>query len=338
MSKFQIIQADPAQFKEQIIDFWSKYLPGTLPARFEWLSDGNPAGPAVWFFAIDDKNELAGMVSITPRNVVMNSKPMRAGILGDYIINGKYRVFGPNLLLLKSALASMIGLNLNFIYTVPNAQSELIIKRVSAHKVGCFKNFVKPLNAKHYLSKYVGSSSQGLIAPFVNAALAMISRETYTLSRSVLGECTVFDESFDTLWEGVKKRFNMAGDHGSAFLTWKYLKNPLHRFRMLTLKERTDGSPKGFIIFNVEKSRLNIHDVMAIDKTSVSELLKGLVLMGRRENCISVNIEIFDTNPLLSALKSFGFFDAKTDFGVFYIGEEHWPDNDCYLFWGDRNL
>lgn len=338
MSKFQISRTDPVQFKAQILDFWDKYLPGTPPARFEWLGSGNPAGPAVWFFALDNNNEVAGMISIMPKDVIVSGKTLRAGIIGDYVIHEKYRVFGPNLLLLKSALAGMGGMGFNFLYTVPNAQSELIIKRAGAQKVGSFKNFVKPLNAKHYLSKYVGPASQRLIAPFINAGLKMLSRETYTLSSGFLAEDPRLDESLDELWDGVRNRFNMAGDRGSAFLKWKYLKNPLHLFRVLTLKERRGGSLKGFIIFNMEQGRLNIHDILAIDKASVNELLKGIVRTGRRENCISVNIEIFDTNPLLPTFTSFGFFDAKNDFGVFYIGEEDWPDNNCYLFCGDRNL
>ena len=322
MSKFQIIRADPVQFKAQILAFWDKYLPGTPPARFEMLGEGNPAGPAIWFFALDNKNEFAGMVSVMPKNVFVNGKPLRAGILGDYVIDSKYRVFGPMLLLLKSAVAEISDQHFNFLYTIPNAQSELIIKRIGAHKVGSFKSFVKPLNTKHYLSKYVGPSLQGLLAPFLNAGLTMLSRETYTPSRGVLEECSELDKSLDTLWDSVKGRFNMSGDHGLAFLKWKYIKNPLYGFfRVLTLKERTGGRLKGFIIFNIEQGKLNIHDILATDKASINELLKGIIRIGRRENCISINIEIFYTNLLLPSLRSFGFFDAKDDFRVFCISK-----------------
>jgi hypothetical protein len=312
MNKFQIIRTDPLQFRGQILEFWDKYLPGTPPARFEWLTQGNPAGPAIWLFAFeDDKNELAGMVSILPKHMIRNGRIIHAG---------------------------MADLDFALLYTVPNAQSVQLIKRAGANSVGSFKNFVKPLEVKHYLSRHMDQFSQSLLAPFVGIGLRLISKDTYISSKGFFEEIFRIDASFDLLWNSVKDRLTLAGDHSAAYLGWKYLLNPHNDFRMLTFKESAGESLLGFLVFTVDQNRLNIYDMAALNKASINKLLMQIVRIGRMENCFSVNVEIFETNPLLTSFRSFGFLDAKTDFVVFSSGEEQWPDSGCYLFSGDRNI
>lgn len=339
MNKFQIVQVDPFQFKTEILDFWDRYLPGTPPARFEWLTQGNPAGPAIWLFAFKgDQNELAGMVSILPKDMLRNDRTIRAGIIGDFMVHGKYRVFGPNLLLLKTALAGRVDLGFALLYTLPNAQSIQLIKRAGASSVGSFKNFVKPLEAVHYFGRHMAPFSQRLLAPFADAGLRLISKETYIPTKGFFEEISEMDESFDLLWNSIKDSLFFAGAHGAAYLRWKYLLNPHNNFRVLTYKESADGSLHGFVVFTTDKNRLNIYDMVAVNKRAINKLLMKIVCIGRLENCISVNVEIFETNPLLASFSSFGFFDAKTDYIVFSLGEEQWPESGCYLFSGDRNI
>ncbi len=339
MSKFQIVHRNPLEFRAQIVEFWGEYLPGTPPTRLEWLTQGNPAGPAIWLFAFEgENNELAGMVSIMPKYMLQNGRTIRAGILGDFMVHSRYRVFGPNLLLLKTALAGMADFDFELLYTVPNTQSVQLIKRAGAYSVGSFKNFVKPLEAKHYLSRHMDPFPQRLLAPLVNTGLRLISKDTYISSEGFFEEISEIDESFDSLWDSVKGRLAMAGDRSAAYLQWKYLRNPHNYFKVLTFKEKTGGRLLGFLVFTVDQHRLNIYDMAALNEASIDKLLMKIVSIGRMENCISVNVEIFERNPLLASFKSFGFFDAKNDFVVFSSSAQHWPTSGCYLFAGDRNI
>ncbi len=278
------------------------------------------------------------MVSIMPKDIILNGQTIHAGILGDFMVHYKYRVFGPNLLLLKTALAGMADLDFSLLYTVPNAQSVQLIKRAGANSVASFRNFVKPLEAKHYLGRHVNRFSQRLLAPVIDTGLRLISRDIYISSKGFFEEVSEIDESFDLLWNSVKDRFAMAGDHSAAYLEWKYLLNPRHDFRVLTLKAAAGGSLLGFVVFAVDQNKLNIYDMLALNKESKNKLLTKIVLIGRMENCISINVEIFETNPLLNSFRSFGFWDAKKDFVLFSAGDKQWPYSGCYLFAGDRNI
>ena len=58
MGKFTILKTEDASpYRDQILEFWDEYLAETPPGRFEWMCEGNPAGPATWFIAFEEGME-----------------------------------------------------------------------------------------------------------------------------------------------------------------------------------------------------------------------------------------------------------------------------------------
>jgi predicted acetyltransferase len=340
MERFHIIQADPMQYREQILKFWEAYLPMTPPQRFEWLNQGNPAGAAIWVLAFNRKNnELAGVISVMPKEIILEGQTVRGGILGDFMVSNKYRVFGPNLQLPKTVLSHLSDLGFNFLYTIPNPESEKIMKRVGFRKAGVMYNLVKLLKTKHYLNKYLNSFAGRLMSPFTYIGLKIISRETYVSAAGVFEETAVIDEIFDLLWNKIKlQQPHMIGDHSPSYITWRYLQNPLYKFRVLTYKEEFKGDLLGFIIFTIDQGKLYIFDIIAVERTYIHRLLKRIVSIARSESCLSINIDVFETNPLLPILKSFRFFDARGDIAMYSFGEQSTSFQDCSFFGGDRNI
>jgi hypothetical protein len=340
MERFHVTQADPVKYKEQIIKFWEEYLPGTPAQRFDWLNNGNPAGPAIWFFAHDCKNnELAGVISIMPKEIIIEGRTIRGGILGDFMVSNKYRVFGPNLQLPKTVLSRLSDFGFNFAYTIPNPESEKILKRVGFKNAGVIHSLVKPLKTRHYLNKYLSSFAGRFMSPFADIGLRIISRETYISAAGVFEETSVIDETFDLLWDKIKlQQPHMIGDHNPSYITWRYLQNPLYKFRVLTYKEEFKGDLLGFIVFTIVQGKLYIFDIIAVSRTYIHKLLKKIVSIGWNENCLSINIDVFETNPLLPILKSFRFFDARGDIAVYSFGEQITSFQNCHFLAGDRNI
>jgi hypothetical protein len=342
MERFRIIQADPTRYENNILAFWEEYLPGTPPRRFEWLNQGNPAGPAIWFFAFDEKNnELAGVISIMPKEIILKGQTIRGGILGDFMVSSKYRVFGPNLQLPRTVSSHLKDLSFDFFYTVPNPESEKIINRIGFKHAGVMHSLVKLLKTKPYLNKYLHSSAGPYLSPFTDIGLRIISRETYVSASGVCEEVSVIDESFDVLWKKIiMQQPLMIGNHSSSYITWRYLHNPLYNFRVLTYREELKGELLGFIVFTIDQEKLYIFDIIAVNKTCVHKLLKKIVGVGRIEKCVSINIDVFETNPLLPTLKSFGFLHARSDTAVYSYSfpEQSISFLDCCFFGGDRNI
>lgn len=340
MSEYEVLQIDPAQHKEGILKFWEDYLPGTPVGRFEWLNRGNPAGEAIWFFAFNRKNnDIAGVISIMPKEITLKGRTMRGGILGDFMVQSKYRVFGPNLLLPKTVLSRLSNKGLNFFYTVPNLKSEEIMKRVGFNKAGVMYSLVKVIRTRHYLNKYLNFFAGHCISPFADVCLRTISRETYVSGAGVFEETAVIDDPFDFLWQRVKfQQPQMMGDHSPSYIRWRYLQNPLHKFRVLTYKKESNGDLLGFIVFTIERERLYIFDIIALERTYINRLLKKVISIGMKEYCVSICIDVFETNPLLPLLKSFGFLNARSDIPIYSFGGENVLFQDCRFFGGDRNI
>jgi hypothetical protein len=340
MSNFHIVQEDPSRYREQILQFWKEYLPGTPPSRFEWMHRGNPAGPSRWFFAFDSKtNELAGVISIMPTEIILQRQKIRAGILGDFMISKKYRVFGPNLLLPRAVRNNLAQLDLKFIYTIPNAESEKTAKREGFNIVGIVHNFVKPLSIRHYLNKYMHPLVTRLLSPLVDIGLRIFSRELYIPATGYFKEVAEIDNSFEHFWHEIqKKQTDMIGDHQPAHLTWRYLQNPLYTFRVLTYRKNPAGNLLGFIVFTIHQNKLYIYDVIALDKRYTYKLLKKMIKIGRKVNCLSIHIQILETNPLLPVIKSFRFIDAHDDVNLLFYSEQTWDFGKFNFFAGNRNL
>jgi hypothetical protein len=341
MDKFYVTQDDPERYRDEIIRFWDEYLPGTPHGRFEWMKRGNPAGAAAWFFAIDrETNDLAGMISVIPKEVLFNGSMVRGGILGDFMISSKYRVFGPNLLLPRAVMARLTELGFAFLYTVPNPQSKRIIDRVGFKRSGTIRSFVKPLNTRHYLSKYGGPLASRLLSPFMDAGLKVLSRETYISSSGFFEEILEPDESFDLFWDAVKRsQANVTGDHSARYLTWRYLHDPLYRFRVLACREHAAGRLLGYIIFAVEGAKMHIFDIVTLNRVHVSKLLKSLARIGKNENCLSICIDLIESNPICATIRSFGFYDAKKSVPLASYGGHYGNLFEKYNFFsGDSNI
>jgi len=335
-----IITHNKAQsFKGQIIKMWNEYLPGTPGERFEWMQD-NPAGDAIWYLAIDEKsNELAGTISIMPRNMTINNRNIKVGIVGDFMTGYKYRVFGPAIELQKTVINSMSELGLEFIYSIPNDASIKLAERVGFRNIAKLLYLVKPIKLDHYLCKYINRHLSKLISPIVEQLLKIISKESYVISKGVYKEHKSINGSFDIFWERYKDiNSGLIGNHDSDYLQWRFKQNPLQKYRILSYEEKASEDISGYIIFCINTNKMEIHDVVSFNEKITDKLIKKIIEMARKENCQAIYIRISEENPLMNQLKNYRFIDAKGDACVLVYGKnesiyEHWS-----FFEGDRNL
>jgi predicted acetyltransferase len=339
MQKFRIIKNELNVYKQQIFEFWRKYLPGTPKGRFEWMQN-NPAGPPDWSFAVEEKSgELAGIVSIMPKRVFINGKTIiKAGIVGDFMVSSRYRVFGPFLQLQNTVVENYSNLGYQFIYTIPNKDTIKIIQRAGYKPIGVLYNMAKPIKVKYYLKRHILSPPSELFVPFIQLCLKIISRETYSLTDGLIEEEHSIDESFDVFWEKIKSNKPcIISDRSSEYIKWRYFQNPTYKFRLLAYRETPGGELRGYIFFTIDCNKMEVFDIIALQRGHVYRLLKRLVGIAKEENCQAIYIQINHANSLLKLLRSCRFFNAKNDFVVFC------PKNEAYLeswsfFSGDRNI
>ena len=341
MPKFKIIQDNPQKFKSQILNFWKEYLPGTPLARLDWM-ENNPAGHAIWLFAIEEKTgRLAGTISLFPKDLFLNGKKIKAAILGDFMLHEKFRVFGPALSLLKAAKAFKEKGEFDFLYTIPNLKSKKLVERVGFISAGKCYSLMHPQKLDFLIKKYVGYFFAKILEKPLLLTLRLFSRATYAGFPGVLeGIDWHDDKAFNEFFRQVSKRHIglMTGDYSLAYLDWRYRQNPEFDSQIFTFRERTGGDILGFFVFSLNEHSLELYDIVVLDNKMILAMIKKISAICKKAKCRKIYTLIYEDNPLLPVFKKCCFFDTKDQIEIYTYPEEIKEIEQWSFTSADRNI
>ena len=337
MTRYRVTRVNPEEYKQQILELWKNNLPATKEERFDWLNS-NPSGPAIWFLAFQNNtNELAGCISILPRMMSFNGKTIRAGILGDFMVDIKHRVFGPNLLLPKTCFMQQQELGFDLLYTIPNNDSKKIIKRAGFAYMGPLFYMVRPIR----FEKYSNIFGIRLLSPIFNYLLKLLTMDSFFFKgHTIFREENSFDDSFDSLWENIKKKqTGLIGDHSSEFLKWHFVQNPIANYRILTNRQKTDGRLSGYVIFRVTNNGLEIFDIFCLQMPLAKKLINKALEIAQKEKCKAIYCTASKKSPFLNVLNRLFFFDSKFPMHLYINTDNNNLFSETFTFFAsDRNI
>lgn len=340
MPKFHIFRESPALFREQILRFWEEYLPGTPAMRLDWL-EHNPAGPTIWLFAVEEKTgELAGTISLFPKDLYFGGKKIKAAILGDYMLHRKYRVFGPALSLLKAARDCREQENFDFLYTIPNAQSKKIIEKVGFRSAGRLYTLMCPQHFDFLLEKCTGARTAKILEKPLLFALKLFSQATYALGKGVYEAIDWQNEAFDEFCHQVhaSRTQCMTGEYSLSYMDWRYRQNPEFNFQLITSKRPQDGELQGFFVVSEHDHRLELYDLVSLREETDRAMIRKIVAIAGKINCRGIYSMIYQNNPLLGILKKCCFFDTKDHAELFTYPENVEAVQSWCFTSADRNI
>jgi len=273
-----------------------------------------------------------------PRRVKLNGKQTLAGIVGDFMVEKQFQVFGPALQLIKTVIKDYPKLGFQFLYTFPNQASEKVALRAGFQKIGLVSRFVKPLKTKHQLTKYIHPTLANLVAPGFELGLKLLSKETYIRAKGTFSEINQLNPDYNLFWKEIENQWSTLGERGSEYLKWRYFKNPLYRFHMFTHNEPLNGSILGYIIFTVLNNNADIFDILVGKEENLQEILAKFLKISRKTGYHTVSIRVFQNNPFFQDIKSFGFFDRKEEVPLLFAGDPALVPREWVFFDGDRNI
>ena len=342
MASFNMIRTDdPSQYHDQIVRLWKENLPGTPPERFDWMQAGNPAGAAIWFLAFEEaSDEIAGALTIMPRRIYYRGRETLAGILGDFMVDSKYRVFGPNLMLVRAPLKSLDELGLSFIYTLPNESSRKMAERAGVRYTTELSCYTRPLDFRTYIEKRLPATLAEILSPAVGFLFRLSSAETWLSFDGTVEETVDIDEGFDRFWERLREESpSIIGDRSAVYLRWRYQSNPLYHFRFLTCRRKGERDISGYTVFcGREEDRIEIYDLQASSKGCFNRLVKALTDIGRKERARSIYFIAPRWSTMLDRLRRFRFLDTKSTHQIGFFGEPDLPLEEWDFVSGERNI
>lgn len=340
-SKYKFICTDaPFLYKEQILEFWAKYLPGTPLNRFEWMASGNPAGATWWVLAIlEENNQLVGTITLFPKSLIQNGREIKAACLGDFMIDSHHRVFGPALALMKKAVGKAQELEFKIVYTFPNKHTIKLAQKSGLSNKKGLCCFVKPIKTRHYLEKKINPIVARLLAPFFDYGQQLLTKELTTSSAGFFQEHQSFEKTFDILYEHtIKKSKELISNRTSDYLNWKYISNQNCNLKVISYSNDTNSNILGYSIYSIEGLRIVVIDIFPYNDPVLSKLISKIITIARKNSCHAINFITLSESHIVNKLKLFGFIPADPNLGLYYKINDNLSIDTWEFLEGDRNL
>jgi len=327
------------KYKDKIIQLWRECLPGTPEGRFDWLAKGNPAGPTEWFLAVDENNgNVVGTGSLMPKELFYNGIRIKGGIVGDLMVSPTVRKQGVAQHIQRRISDSLVKLEMDFLYVVPNDKSKKLLVQAGIDHVLLLKDYLLPVDFEHYYKKLGFNLPVKFLFNFLQNLGGVFSVHTSSDEQCTISVVSNFNEEIDDLWEIVKEIQNiLIGSRSSAYLNWKYCRNPVSDFRILQYRTLS-GVLLGYIIFSVTNSKLHIFELISIKSKYYAGMIAELRKFAKTNQVVGIYLCTTKNNPVLKALRWRGFFPIGGDLQILYKGEMFMEKRAWAFFEGDRNI
>ncbi|MCU7933608.1 MAG: hypothetical protein KZQ99_01860 [Candidatus Thiodiazotropha sp. (ex Dulcina madagascariensis)] len=308
---YSITKADPEDNKDAVIALCTKNLSPLSGDRFNWKYIKNPDGKAdVWLTHVDNDEVPVGALSVFPRKISVLGQDSLGGILGDYSLSKEHRTLGPALSLQKEIIESFSGLKYNFLYTIPNDKSRLVMRRAGYALIGQNIWLTKPLKSISFVQQRVGNSLLAKVISYpLDILLKIKSKQLirYTPKGCKFEKLTQFDERFDLFWEKIRSQFPVIENRGSEYMNWRYIENPNRQYNILALTTSDRKEILAYIVSYDRENRTYIADFLFTgpDK-NMSNILREFTFCLNKE-IEAISLVYFGSAKIVALLKSHNF-------------------------------
>jgi hypothetical protein len=348
MKNYTIIKGDIENDEEAILSLVHRNLNDAYSEqRYDWNYRQCPIGNALcWLAKSESTDSNVGSASLFPRRLIINEKPVLAGIIGDFSIDEAHRGYGPAIELLKKVALEEGTPDRYLLYETPNEKSTPVFFRVGYEEIGRVRVYTKPLNMmnlpKHLLPKYLRSKCVLRIIDTLSDLLSKEKRvkDRFSHSFDMPGS---FDERFDVLWEKVSKQFGIVGERSSRYLNWRYMQSHVCYRIFCILDEKNELG--GYLVYRVSENICYVDDVLVLPSGNLFDLLLAKFALRQREEGIgAIVIRYMGNSSIPRKLRQFNFVEVDNNTRVllytdgfpnqsYLLDEANW-----YFFAGDMDI
>ena len=239
--------ATPAD-RAELLTLIREMIPGVdAEARWRWLYERNPGGPALsWLAGID--GQTVGCTSFFPFRLWLDGAIVLAALGGDGYVRPAARRNGVGSALHRASRDAMHAYRLGCMYGAPAALNVTPLKRGGSVVVGDVVRWVRPIRPAA-LGLHSRLLARLAVAPSHTPDLEPMQRH---------------DERVDEIWLAARRELRLAAVRDAAFYTWRFLDAPAGRQRAFVIVER--GAPIGACAVEVTRGGtvLTVLDLIAI--------------------------------------------------------------------------
>jgi len=325
---YEIIQADLCQDRQAILQLWNNHHDRKLDNKYQWIYEQNPDGKAmVWLVRDTETGEYVGMTSLFPRNILYMNHKQLSTIGGDLFICPSHRSLKAAIMLQRAVLAAVDMGATSSIYTFPNRQAALIMRRVGFKHIDPMVRMVWILRSEEQLQKR--GINKFLSKIFSLPIDLYLWRKSFTSARFVKHnlECInlqSFDQRYEGLWDRCKKHFSISLDKNTSYMNWKYISDPDSHSKIFCVIDNSNNKMYGCIVYRQDELSIEIRDLILdendrVNRFFVYQFLKFIKPLKPD----SAYVSVLDNSSMKARLQKLGFMQGSKGRDIFYYNSTH---------------
>jgi hypothetical protein len=281
---------------------------GVSGARYDWFYRDNPAGLAQVSLLYNLHDALPiGFLGIGARLMRFGAVTVPAGVLVDFVVAPGHRSVFPALLLQRAGRAVALQ-TMDVLLGLPDTKAIALCKRLDSHLSGQMRHYTRVVRSLPYLERilprWLARPASRLVDLLDSAAASL----QLALTATRADWTSVFDISFDELWEATDKQGLVIGVRDSRFLTWRFGQQPAQSFRTLVVRRGRNEALRSYFVCQTRDDSLVIKDLLG--RGSDRDLATGLLAVVQRARAMglkSVQLQLMASDRLYRVCRRAGF-------------------------------
>lgn len=305
--KYSVRELQSAEEHAPPLAVWLRNFPDpeAFRKRYDWYYRNNPHG--VFSYVLTDERACTvGAAGLSARRFLLGGEAQFVGLCSDFSVDPGSRFLRPALQLQRAVLRNGLA-RFPFIYGFPNDRALGVMMRVGYRRLGQLPHYTLPLRSDYYFRRHplwpapTARIVDTLIGAWLRASMIAAPRA------EALEEVGAVDSRFDDLWRAAV-RAPIMGIRDARFLEWRFLRNPVQRFRIFVLPSDSQALLGYAVVHGDEAGHWHIFDFLVRPGRGVlAALMLGLVRYGLREEVNSINLEFFGLPRAHRVLQALGF-------------------------------
>lgn len=321
-SRVVLDRCDPRAFRDDLVALFERNGDtGIFPTLFDWYYRDYGEGPPISWLIRSQKSGLpVGICSVSPRELRWPPGRLRAGVLGNLLVDRDHRKTLAAIELVRAAQALVSRNELDVLLGTPkNERVRQLVLRLGFAPLGAWDTCALIFRSRALLKprlRWVGTALSPLVDVWAASKRLYATGGRRNYAKYQVRELEQADiESLDvSSWCAPDCRFT--GQPSPAFLRWRFVDAPVRRYRVLGLAEAPSSTICGYVIVTSESRRIRVWDCRT-DAARLSESTALLtVAQHGRGNGDILSVSVLAASPVCSDLQGLGFVRCPSFWGL----------------------
>lgn len=291
------VRPTTAADRPELLALIREMIPGVdVEARWRWLYEANPGGPALSWVATTD-GRLAGCTSFFPFRLWLDGAVVHAALGGDGYVRPAFRRTGLGHALHYASRNAMVEQRIGCMYGAPGAMNVTPLKHGGSREVGHVARWVRPVRA----------AALGVTVPLLGRL-----RVGRPLCAAALEPMVPGDPRVDRVWDEARHDLRLAAVRDAAFYSWRFLQAPAARQAAFVIMDRGRAIGACAIECTHGGTVLRIVDLVTVPNAWHAGLRAIVRYAGEHTRADSVDIKLFAPDGRRRQMWRSGFTERES--------------------------